>query len=325
MGSLVLVVLLACGCTSPGASPSGAQHPSGGSTTTLPSPISLVGTAPTGSLSFLGPVMRVSFELPGGGATVTIGYRQFGSGHDLLLVPGEDATLSWWSPALLAALAASHRVTILDLPGSGFSGPGGGSRPSVSYYADVTDGLVTALGLSTPDVIGWGMGGEIALEMAVQHPHLIGSLVLADSSAGGSLAVAPSSQAVALLASPTATAAQLSSVVFAPGESQARSTWLREMALEAPDDMVEAAVDVQASVQKRFLAGGLAPSALAQLRTKVLIIEGIDDTLFPAGDASALSAKLHVAREMFIAGAGYGAIFALGPGQLASLEQFLSP
>ena len=49
----------------------------------------------------------------------------------------------------------------------------------------MTAGLVLTLGLSDPTVLGWGLGGEIALSLAKRHPGIVSSLVLVDTSVGG--------------------------------------------------------------------------------------------------------------------------------------------
>ncbi len=58
-------------------------------------------------------------------------------------------------------------------------------RLSLSWLADMTAGLSLTVGLSDPIVLGWGMGGQIALSLAERHPGLIASLILVDTSAGG--------------------------------------------------------------------------------------------------------------------------------------------
>ena len=53
---------------------------------------------------------------------VPIAYQSFGSGPDLLLIVGQDGTLSWWDPALLKDLSSHYSVTVFDLPAAGYSG-----------------------------------------------------------------------------------------------------------------------------------------------------------------------------------------------------------
>ncbi len=135
---------------------------------------------------------------------VPIAYRSFGSGPDLLLISGQDGTLSWWGQALLSDLSGHYRVTVFDLPGVGYSGA---PRPrlSLAWLADMTAGFALTIGLSDPIVLGWGLGGQIALSLAERHPGFASSLILVDTSAGGPGAVAPSKSVMRLLARSNAT------------------------------------------------------------------------------------------------------------------------
>ena len=77
---------------------------------------------------------------------VPIAYRSFGSGPDLLLVSGQDGTLSWWGQSLLSDLSGHYRVTVFDLPGVGYSGRA--TAPlSLSWLADMTAGFALTVGL----------------------------------------------------------------------------------------------------------------------------------------------------------------------------------
>ena len=111
---------------------------------------------------------------------VPVAYQTFGSGPDLLLISGQDGTMSWWDPALLSDLSSHYTVTVFDLPGAGYSGPV--TRPlSLPWLADMTAGFALTIGLSDPIVLGWGLGGEIALSLAERHPEIASLLVLVDT------------------------------------------------------------------------------------------------------------------------------------------------
>lgn len=105
---------------------------------------------------------------------------------DLLFLPGIT------SPAVTADFIAvrladwGFRVTVPDVRGRGDSerGPSGGYRLT-DYAADVA-GLVEALDLSSPAVIGHSLGARIAAAYAVLHaPGDHGPLVLVDPPTSG--------------------------------------------------------------------------------------------------------------------------------------------
>src|SRR5436190_19141547 len=64
----------------------------GPSTTVVSS--EMPGTTPTGDLAFLGPVRTVPV------GDIDVGYRQFGSGPNLVMVVGQDSSMSYWGPDL---------------------------------------------------------------------------------------------------------------------------------------------------------------------------------------------------------------------------------
>lgn len=89
-----------------------------------------------------------------------------GSGAPLVLLPGlgEDAT--GWLPAV-PALAARYDVLVLDLPGFGSAPPLPPEVPPTSAgLAQVVAGELDRLGLATPHVAGYSLGGRVALELA---------------------------------------------------------------------------------------------------------------------------------------------------------------
>lgn len=79
------------------------------------------------------------------------------------------------------ALAATHRVVALDLPGFGDSDP---VRGGLEVIADRIAAAIKTMGFADkPILLGNGYGGFIALLVAIRHPDLAGRLVLADCGA----------------------------------------------------------------------------------------------------------------------------------------------
>lgn len=56
---------------------------------------------------------------------------------------------------------------------------------TVLDYTDSTRGLIEALGLGSPDVVGWGLGGAVTLTTALLHPGIFRKLVLVGTGPGG--------------------------------------------------------------------------------------------------------------------------------------------
>jgi pimeloyl-ACP methyl ester carboxylesterase len=323
-GARVAVALLAglLGCsTAAGGSHTGTSQTGASSTTTttLPTPIVISGTQPTGTTSFLGAVMRVAVQPLAAGTSVpttssaaplTVAFRQFGSGPDVLLVMGQSGSMTWWEPSFLQALDQHFRVTIFDLPAVGYSGPDTVTAPSIGRYADVTAGLVDALGLSSPVLLGWGMGGEVALEVLVRHPGLAARAVLADTSAGGPASLPTPPAAERELAAPSSTVALLDGLLFPGNATSERAAWLIGSRAAAPDDVVPAALADEATAQSLWWTSGATPAQLKDLGAPVMVLWGADDGVFPPADGSALAAAVPGDTVLTLPGDGYGALFA---------------
>lgn len=90
-------------------------------------------------------------------------HRQ-GSGEPLVLVHGIGSRWQVWQP-VMDALAASHDVFAVDLPGFGASAQDG-TVPSIEGQAERLERFFAEEGLENPHVAGNSMGGGIALELA---------------------------------------------------------------------------------------------------------------------------------------------------------------
>lgn len=313
-------------------------------TTTLPRPVRVRGTGITGDgatgtgrpgpTASYGAVERVlvrpladgasapaspTTTLPVPAGSVQIAFHRIGSGPDLLLVPGEHATMSSWDPNFVEALAQHYTVVVFDLPSTGYSAPDPAAR-SVAGLADVTAGLVVALGLGQPTVLGWGLGGEIALSLAERHPGLVGRLVLADATAGGPKAPRPAPAVAKLLASPSTTTTEIVGLEMAT--EAGRAALLSALSAYAPDDLTTAGVDEEASVLEKSYRD---PSIVAGLRSIIapaLVITGGRDEVVPPSSSAVLRAGLAHVRSLRLAKAGYGAIFEDEPKVVAAIEAF---
>ncbi len=121
-------------------------------------------------------------------------YWRTGDGSQVPVVlshGGSDNGLCWSRTA--RALESDYDVIMVDARGHGLSdAPEEGYGPRISA-ADLA-GLITALELDRPHLIGHSMGGEISANCAADYPDLPRSLVIIDSgfiSNGGEFAGVP--------------------------------------------------------------------------------------------------------------------------------------
>jgi pimeloyl-ACP methyl ester carboxylesterase len=108
---------------------------------------------------------------------INLYYETRGSGRPLVLLHGGLGSGEMFGP-VLPLLAEAHQVITVDLQGHGRTADI--DRPiDVRLMADDIAALIDHLGLEKPDVVGYSLGGGVALHTAAKHPAKIRKLVLA--------------------------------------------------------------------------------------------------------------------------------------------------
>jgi pimeloyl-ACP methyl ester carboxylesterase len=265
------------------------------------------GTQGTGAGAFMGPVHTVAVN------GVRLGYRQFGSGPDLLMVTGDTAPMSLWMPYLLAPLARSFRVTIFDNRGMGYSTDDPAVRLSVPLMARDTAGLMAALRLRDTTVVGWSMGGEIAITMAALHlaPDRLGRIVSSGGDAGSSHTIQPSQELLAQLADPaTSTTSALELMFPRTPVGQAAQTRFVAGYLAVPQETPTPEILIrQQAAENAFFANEEVWNRLRRIRVPALITNGALDPGVPVANARRLARRIPGARLSVYAGASHGMMF----------------
>ncbi|MEA2384964.1 MAG: hypothetical protein QOH72_4935 [Solirubrobacteraceae bacterium] len=107
---------------------------------------------------------------------LSLHYEEHGTGEPLILLHGGIGAGEMFTP-ILPALSEARRVITVDLQGHG--GTADVDRPlRPELMADDIAALIEALGLEQVDLMGYSLGGIVALRTAIQHPALIRRLVL---------------------------------------------------------------------------------------------------------------------------------------------------
>ncbi|MGA3115667.1 MAG: alpha/beta hydrolase [Syntrophobacteraceae bacterium] len=127
----------------------------------------------------------------------SIYYDDYGAGHPLLLIHGLGTSrLIWWKQ--IQIISRKYRLLNMDNRDAGDSAPGTGPY-TIADMADDAAGLIRNLECGPTYVMGWSMGGYIALELSLRHPELVDKLILVATSAGGSAYFPPGQEVAALL------------------------------------------------------------------------------------------------------------------------------
>lgn len=105
--------------------------------------------------------------------------RAFGEGPPLLLIHGLGSSGDDWA-FQLPDWSRRFRLIVPDLRGCGRSDTPLGQY-SIAGFAEDLVALIDRLGIQRCAVVGFSMGGAVALEMALQHPQRIERLVTINS------------------------------------------------------------------------------------------------------------------------------------------------
>ncbi|MFG3679707.1 alpha/beta fold hydrolase [Micromonospora chalcea] len=110
---------------------------------------------------------------------VRLYYETHGSGRPMILLHGGLTSGEMFAP-ILPVLTAKHQVVVVDLQGHGRTADV--DRPlDMALMADDVAALIDHLGLDRPDVVGFSLGGGVALHVGFRHPEKIGRLVAASA------------------------------------------------------------------------------------------------------------------------------------------------
>ena len=109
--------------------------------------------------------------------TGKISVAEAGSGEPLVALHGLGATKASFLPTL-GALAGSHRVIAVDLPGFGESDKPIGAPYDAPWFARRVVDVLDALELDRAHLAGNSMGGRIALETGMTAADRVGGIVL---------------------------------------------------------------------------------------------------------------------------------------------------
>jgi pimeloyl-ACP methyl ester carboxylesterase len=105
-------------------------------------------------------------------AGVRLHYTVAGRGEPVLLLHGFalDSQMQWAIPGIMKELAQDHRVIALDSRGHGRSARPHDSKQYGSAMVDDAVRLLDHLHIDKAHVVGYSMGGFLALKMAAMHP-----------------------------------------------------------------------------------------------------------------------------------------------------------
>jgi pimeloyl-ACP methyl ester carboxylesterase len=107
---------------------------------------------------------------------INLYFEIHGSGKPLVLLHGGLGAIEMFGPNLMA-LARGRQVIAVDLQGHGRTADI--DRPfSMELMADDIAALIKHLRLERADIMGYSLGGLVALQTTIRHPEVVGKLVV---------------------------------------------------------------------------------------------------------------------------------------------------
>jgi len=272
--------------------------------TTLPTPTEVPGTTLTGDGALLGPLSTVPV------GDLDVAFRRFGTGPDLLLIAGQASPMNTWPIPTLTDLAADHRVTIYD--GRDLGSTSDVTEPfTLEDVADDAYGLIRALGLEDPAVLGWSTGGEVGLLLAVRHPDALSSLMITGATPGGPKSVLPPPDVVELFADPNPDTAKLLDVLFPPEDEEGLQRFLTSYTSFPSEPNADDATARYDIAERAYWA---APEPdLAGIDVPVLVMNGSEDYAVPPANATYIADRIGSGAEVELDEGGRHAWFVTHP------------
>src|SRR6266850_2139728 len=216
---------------------------------------------------------------------VRLHYQEKGIGTPLLLLHGfSSSTYSWKD--VFEPLSKNFRVIAVDFKGFGFSGKPDGDYTRRAQAIRVTH-LLDYLKIERAWLCGNSMGGEIALNLALQNPQRVAGLILIDSSGvsvNGASSVAPSYVSIPIVGRALTAFAMTSDRLVRQGLVQSfyDASKINEERVATYYRPLQTRGGQLAALRARTQAGQFPiEQDLGKIKAPTLIIWGAEDALIP--------------------------------------------
>jgi pimeloyl-ACP methyl ester carboxylesterase len=248
----------------------------------------------------------------------TYAYRRFGggSGLPLLLLQHFTGKLDNWDPAVTDPLASGREVILLDNAGVGRST--GEVPTTIAGMAQHALAFLGGLRIKTCDVLGYSLGGMIALQLAQHLPSIFRRMILVGTAPrGGEDIMHLEKPSLAKhIQDPTNRGYDVLKKIFftsSPASQAAGEAFIRRLAQRRTDLDPAAGPSVAGAQIAAFREWekftGERFSDLRAIRQPTLVVNGIHDEMISGANSFRMSEYLPNALLVMYPDAGHGSLF----------------
>ena len=258
-------------------------------------------------------------------------YRRIGTqqGTPLVLLHRFRATIDWWDPTFIEAIANERDVIMFDNVGIGYTD--GAPMNTVEAYASGAIAFIEALGLRQVDLLGWSFGGVVAQSIVLQRPDLIRKLVVAGSGSGTAPGMPAMGERIANIMLKPKTDSEDLLYLFYPETDAARAKGVEHfgkiaagMPENAPAVTQEAAMGQLAAITSTLAAPWeQVVTNLKRITLPVLFANGSHDVMIDALASYAAVKELPNAKLVLYSDAGHAFLFQHMENFTAEVKAFL--
>jgi pimeloyl-ACP methyl ester carboxylesterase len=252
---------------------------------------------------------------------IDVAFRELGRGEPLFMITAYSVSMDMWDARLLRHLASRYRVIIFDNRGMGKTTAG--TAPwSIGRFAADTAGFIRQSGYERANVLGWSLGGDIALGLAVAYPRMVERLIIYAGDCGGPHKIAAPKYHEVLkrvFRYGYVPFGEFLSILFPPSWMKAHPDYWRSVPL----------------IRQRFHPWRIARQnrayeewpgvyeELPAIEAPVLVITGTEDVSTPPENADILVERIPGARLVRFRGAGHGLMYQYPDELSQSIFEFL--